>query len=171
MTTKLATDVRPNSQHATVRPVDLDDVDRAVLGALVADGRRSFSDLADACHISRSTAYARVERLRRLGVITGFTATVDPAALGLGVTAMVFLKIRQHDWRRVRDAVAAVDGVETLLMCAGEYDLVATVRCADMATFRDTLLVQLHAIEDVVGSSTAFVLDEVHRPLVNGHTG
>ena len=51
------------------------------------------------------------------------------------------------------------------MMCAGEYDLVATVRCADMAAFRDTLLVQLHAIDDVLGSSTAFVLDETRRAL------
>ena len=103
--------------------------------------------------------------MRRGGVITGYTIGLDPAALGYAVGALVFLKIRQHDWRRARDAIAAIPGVESLMMCAGEYDLVATVRCADMAAFRDTLLVQLHAIDDVLGSSTAFVLDETRRAL------
>jgi DNA-binding Lrp family transcriptional regulator len=143
----------------------IDDVDRAILNALVADGRVSFSALAERCHISRSTAHARVERLRRIGAITGFTATLDPALLGHGLCALVFIKIRQHDWREARDAIVELPGVESLMMCAGEYDLIATVRSPDMAHFRDTLLVQLHAIDGVVGSSTAFVLDEVRRPL------
>jgi len=142
----------------------IDDVDRAILAALVDDGRVPFSELAERCHVSRSTAHARVERLRRVGAITGFTATLDPAVLGFGICALVFLKIRQHGWREVRDAIVEVPGVESLMMCAGEYDLVATVRSPDMAHFRDTLLVQLHAIDGVLGSSTAFVLDEVRRP-------
>ena len=143
----------------------IDDVDRAILAALVADGRMSFSDLAAQCHISRSTAHARVERLRRIGAITGFTATLDPATLGYGICALVFLKITQHGWRAARDAIVEVPGVESLMMCAGEYDLIATVRSPDMAHFRDTLLSQLHAIDDVLGSSTAFVLDEVRKPV------
>lgn len=143
----------------------IDDVDRAVLTELLADARCSFSELAERCHVSRSTAHARVDRLRRLGVITGYTATVDPRALGLDICALVFLRIRQHDWRRARDAIADVAGVESLMMCAGEFDLVATVRCRDMTEFRDTLLVQLNAIDEVLGTETAFVLDEVRRPL------
>jgi DNA-binding Lrp family transcriptional regulator len=143
----------------------IDDVDRAILGALVTDGRVSFSDLADRCHISRSTAHARVDRLRRIGAITGFTATLDPALLGYGLCALVFIKIRQHEWRAARDAIVDLHGVESLMMCAGDYDFIATVRSPDMAHFRDTLLVQLHAIDGVLGSSTAFVLDEVRKPL------
>lgn len=143
----------------------IDDVDRALLRELLSDGRMSFADLAERCHVSRSTAHARVESLRQRGVITGFTATVDPVALGLGIVALVFLRIRQHDWRVARDEIARVPGVESLVMCAGEFDLVATVRCHDVAEFRDVLLVQLHAIDGVTGSETAFVLDEVRRPL------
>jgi DNA-binding Lrp family transcriptional regulator len=152
------------SEAASYRQID--DVDRAIVAALVGDGRMSFSELAERCHISRSTAHARVERLRRIGAIVGYSAIVDPTALGYGICALVFLKIEQHGWREARDAIVGVSGVESLMMCAGEYDLVATVRCTDMAHFRDTLLVELHAIDGVVGSSTAFVLDEVRRPFV-----
>jgi DNA-binding Lrp family transcriptional regulator len=143
----------------------IDGIDRALLRTLVADGRISFSDLAARCHVSRSTAHARVDRLRDIGAIRGFTAMLDPTLLGFGLCALVFLKIEQHRWREARDAIVEVPGVESLMMCAGDVDLVAVVRSSDMAHFRDTLLVQLHAIAGVVGSSTAFVLDEVHRPL------
>jgi DNA-binding Lrp family transcriptional regulator len=164
MRAKEAADVR---SAAPLEPANrrIDDVDRALLRELLAEGRCSYAELAERCHVSRSTAHARVERLQTIGAITGFTATVDPAVLGYGVSALVFLRIRQHDWRRARDAIAAVRGVESLLMCAGQYDLVAVVRCRDMAEFRDVLLVELHAIDDVTGSETAFVLDEVRRPL------
>ena len=87
--------------------------------------------------------------MRRIGAITGFTATLDPTVLGYGICALVFLKITQHGWRAARDAIVEVPGVESLMMCAGEYDLIATVRSPDMAHFRDTLLSQLHAIDDV----------------------
>jgi DNA-binding Lrp family transcriptional regulator len=143
----------------------IDDVDRAILTALVHDGRIPYSELAARCHISRSTAHSRVDRLRRMGAITGFTVTLDPTILGYGICALVFLKITQHGWRAARDAIVEVPGVESLMMCAGEYDLIATVRSPDMAHFRDTLLSQLHSIDDVLGSSTAFVLDEVRRPI------
>jgi DNA-binding Lrp family transcriptional regulator len=151
-------DIADSSRH-------IDDVDRAILTALVDDGRIPYSELASRCHISRSTAHARVDRLRRIGAITGFSATLDPTVLGYGICALVFLKITQHGWRAARDAIVEVPGVESLMMCAGEYDLIATVRSPDMAHFRDTLLSQLHAIDDVLGSSTAFVLDEVRRPI------
>jgi DNA-binding Lrp family transcriptional regulator len=158
------TDVRSaTASRAADRRID--DVDRAILRELLADGRISFADLAERCHVSRSTAHARVDALRRNGTITGFTAALDPAALGYGIVALVFLRIRQHDWRAARDAIVEVPGVESLMMCAGEFDLVATVRCHDMGEFRDVLLVRLHAIDGVVGSETAFVLDEVRIPL------
>lgn len=164
MTDNRSTDVRGETEIGL--PVrQIDDVDRAILRELLADGRLAFAELAERCHISRSTAHARVDALRRSGTITGFTATVDPAALGYGIVALVFLRIRQHDWRTARDAIVHVPGVESLMMCAGDFDLVATVRCRDMAEFRDVLLVRLHAIDDVTGSETAFVLDEVRLPL------
>jgi DNA-binding Lrp family transcriptional regulator len=158
------TDVRTSDAGAAAGRT-IDDVDRALLRELLRDGRISFAELAERCHVSRSTAHARVEALRRSGVITGFTATLDPTALGLGIVALVFLRIRQHDWRAARDEIVRVRGVESLVMCAGEFDLVATVRCHDMAEFRDVLLVRLHAIDGVTGSETAFVLDEVRQPI------
>ena len=56
----------------------LDDVDRRIVAALVEDGRLSVNGLAGQVGVSRATAYARLDRLRSEGVITGFTATVDP---------------------------------------------------------------------------------------------
>ena len=73
----------------------LDAIDRRILAELEADGRASVSKLAERCHISRATAYARLERLQSSGVILGFTAKVDHQRAGLGVTAIVEVTMEQ----------------------------------------------------------------------------
>ncbi len=62
-----------------------------------------MNELATQAGVARATAYSRVERLRREGVITGFTAIIDPARVGFGVTALILLNVRQTDWRAARD--------------------------------------------------------------------
>ena len=106
----------------------IDSVDRAMIAALVQDARISLTDLAEAISVSRSTAHARLQRLRDENVITGFTATIDPHAVGLGVAALVFIDIEQHDWRTLRAELAAIPGVEYLAMCAGRFDLMLIAR-------------------------------------------
>ena len=104
--------------------VQLDAVDHAVLAALAGDGRMSMNELATQVGVSRATAYSRVERLRREQVITGFTATIDPARAGFGVTALILLNVRQADWQAARDLLLAVPGVVYLAMTSGAFDMV-----------------------------------------------
>ena len=69
MTINAATPPMPDGQM-----VPLDDLDRQIVAALRADGRLSMRALASELHISRANAYARVDRLERSGVITGYSA-------------------------------------------------------------------------------------------------
>lgn len=141
----------------------IDDVDRALIDALVADGRTSLTDLADHVNVSRSTVHARMQRLRDDGVISGFTATVDPAVLGLGVGALVFLDVEQHDWRGLRDELVALPGVEYLAMCAGRFDMVMIVRAESIAALRDVLLERIQRMPDVKSTETVLILDEIRQ--------
>ena len=106
---------QPPADQSAARHID--GVDRAIIEALLGDGRVSLTDLADSVNVSRSTAHARVQRLRDANIITGFTATVDHAALGLDVAALVFIDIDQHDWRALRDVlleqVQRIDGIRS----------------------------------------------------------
>lgn len=141
----------------------IDDVDRALIEALIADGRMSLTDLADQVNVSRSTVHARMQRLRDDGVISGFTATVDPHVLGFGVSALVFLDVEQHDWRGLRDELAALPGVEYLAMCAGRFDMVMLVRAESIAALRDVLLERIQRMPDVSSTETVLILDEIRR--------
>jgi DNA-binding Lrp family transcriptional regulator len=138
----------------------LDDVDRRILDALVHDGRTSIRTLAERIHISRTNAYARVERLVREGVITGFQAQVAPELAGLGTSAYVSLTIEQNTWREVSARLARVRYVQHAALLGGDHDVLALVRAPDNAALRDLVLNQVQAIPGVLSTRTWLVFEE-----------
>lgn len=138
-----------------------------MIAALVQDARISLTDLAETVNVSRSTAHTRMQRLRDANIITGFTASVDPQAVGLGVAAAVFIDIEQHDWRTLRAELAAIPGVEYLAMCAGRFDLMLIARAENIAALRDVLLEQIQRIQGVRSTETVVILDEVRSSAIH----
>ena len=143
----------------------LDAVDRAIVHELVADGRLSVSALADRVNVSRATAYARLERLTAAGVITGFGAVVDPARIGLPITALILVNVRQHSWPEARAELLELPGLEYLAFTSGGFDMVLLVRVPDVVSLRDVVLVRLHGSPHVRSTQTIFVLDEQRVPV------
>jgi Lrp/AsnC family transcriptional regulator, leucine-responsive regulatory protein len=84
----------------------LDNVDRAILEALQSDGRTSVAELARRISLSASATAERVRRLTDAGVITGYSITVDPEALGYAVTAFVRLAYPSGNYKPFNDLVA-----------------------------------------------------------------
>lgn len=146
------------------RPVTLDDTDRAIVDALREDGRLSMRSLAEQLHISRATAYTRVERLVDQGVITGYTVTIDAERYGFGISAYVYLKISQHSWKAVRDRILQIPEVWHGALVSGDNDLVLLVRTQDAASMRDLVLNTFQAMPDVVATQTVLILDELSGP-------
>ena len=138
----------------------LDDIDRAILRELTGDGRMSVRTLAERARISRTNAYARLERLVADGVITGFAARLDPARAGLGTSAYVLLTIDQNAWRTVFDELRAVPYVQHIALVGGDVDILMLVRTPDNATLRDVVLARVHAVEGVRSSRTWLVFEE-----------
>ncbi|MGI8881861.1 MAG: Lrp/AsnC family transcriptional regulator [Jatrophihabitans sp.] len=151
------TDSRDEARH----PAELDDTDRELVELLRADGRASVRSLAEALHISRATAYARLDRLRSSGVVTGFSAQVHPERYGYGISAYVYLKISQHSWKAVRRRVQAIEEVWHAALVSGENDLILLVRTRDAASLRDLVLNELQTMTDVQSTQTVLILDEV----------
>ncbi|GAA0339687.1 Lrp/AsnC family transcriptional regulator [Actinoallomurus spadix] len=138
----------------------LDDVDHAILRELESDGRMSMRTLAERVNVSRSNVYARVERLVADGVITGFTARIDPVRTGLGTAAYVLLTIEQHSWREVTARLREVPYIEHLAFVGGDVDLVMLVRTPDNVTLRDVVLARIHALSGIRSTRTWLIFDE-----------
>jgi DNA-binding Lrp family transcriptional regulator len=146
------------AEPAPVPPPD--EVDRKILDILVRDGRTSIRTLADRVHISRSNAYARVERLLRDGVITGFHARVASEPAGLGTSAYIGLTIQQNTWREVSAQLARVRYLEHAALLGGDHDVLALVRAPDNAALRDVVLSRIQGIPGVLSTRTWLVFDE-----------
>jgi DNA-binding Lrp family transcriptional regulator len=139
----------------------LDAIDRQIVAALSTDGRLSIRALADQVHISRANAYARVERLTGSGVITGFTATVDPLKLGLATSAYVTLSLRQSSWRTLRVQLQAIPEVKHMALVGGDFDAILLVRAADNEGLRRVVLEKLQAIPEVLATRTALIFEDL----------
>lgn len=147
--------------------VRVDETDRAIIRVLRADGRVSVRTLAEQVHISRANAYARLERLRETGVITGFSADVAPEHLGLGTSAYVSVSIEQNTWKPVAAALRQVPCVERVALVGAEFDALVTVRCQDNHELRDTVLERIQAIPGVKATRTWLIFEETEvRDLV-----
>jgi Lrp/AsnC family leucine-responsive transcriptional regulator len=77
----------------------LDSTDWRILEALQADGRASYAELARAVSMSPSAVTERVRRLEESGVITGYSAVVDPDRLGLPIMAFVRLRYPTNNYK------------------------------------------------------------------------
>lgn len=149
-------------------PARLDPVDLKMLEILRDDGRISISALAEAVNVSRANAYARLERLRAEGVIEGFSARVNYARVGLGVSAITFLNVRQPAREVLTPRLNEIPGIEHAAFVTGQHDVLLLMRAPDVESLRDETMSKLYFDgSPVQGTNTVFVLDEVvRRPYV-----
>ena len=138
----------------------LDSIDMKVVEQLTRDGRMSVRALAEALHISRANAYARVQRLNDSGVIRGFHAEVAPVAVGFGTSAYLTLSLRQAQWRNLRTKLGALPGVAHLALVGGEFDVIMLVRARDNEDLRRLVLDEIQGMDGVLSTRTLLVFDE-----------
>jgi Lrp/AsnC family leucine-responsive transcriptional regulator len=81
--------------------VRLDQIDRKIIGELVADGRLSMAELGRRVNLSPPATSERVQRLVDVGIITGFCAVIDPRALGYQLSAIIRVKPAPGQVKRI----------------------------------------------------------------------
>jgi Lrp/AsnC family leucine-responsive transcriptional regulator len=111
----------------------LSPTDARVLGILQVDGRRSYAELGADLGMAGPSAYERVKKLEARGVIRGYAARVDPAAVGLSVLA--FTWVTQAPGTVSTDLTpdfAAIPEIEECHYIAGEADYILKIRARDM---------------------------------------
>jgi DNA-binding Lrp family transcriptional regulator len=146
----------------------LDDTDRLIVAELRADGRLSMRALAARVHLSRANVYARVARLQRDGVITGYTALVDPVRYGYGLSAYVYLDIAQRSWKAVRRQLLNIPEVDHVALVSGEHDILVRVRTDDAASLRDVVLTRLQEMPEIRATQTVLIFEELDPGTAGG---
>lgn len=143
----------------------LDAIDRRILAELQADGRITNHELASRVGLSPSPCLRRVRQLEDMGVISGYVGLVDPAALGLHVSAFVRVRLDGQDDRHLAAFEEAVSGFPEVMECylmTGESDYQLRVLVASLAAFEIFLRQKLTRIAGVSQVTSSFAL----RPVV-----
>jgi DNA-binding Lrp family transcriptional regulator len=148
----------------------MDQVDRAILAELQADGRLTVTELADRVRLTPGPCHRRLRELERSGVITGYRALVDPGAVGLGFEALVQITLERGDAGTVASFEAAVVELPQVRQAErlfGDPDYLLRIVARDLdsfATLRDQRLATLPGVRRLTSTIVMKRIVE-NRPL------
>jgi DNA-binding Lrp family transcriptional regulator len=141
--------------------VAFDGLDQRIVGALVDNARATYAEIGERVGLSAPAVKRRVDRLRASGAITGFAATVDPAALGWTTEAYVELFCRgRTSPSDIGAAVSKYPEVTGAATITGEADALLHIRAADVRHF-EQVVEQIGAEPFVVRTRSVIVLSRL----------
>ncbi|RDE06495.1 Lrp/AsnC family transcriptional regulator [Sphingomonas aracearum] len=148
--------------RATSLRDDIDLIDHRIIHALREDGRLPIGELSERVGLSKTPCQARLKRLRERGIIRGFRAVIDPAALGLDYVAFTEVKLsdtREAALEAFRQAVLKIPEVEECHMLAASFDYLLKVRTSDIRRYRAVLGERISSLPHVSSTSTFVVME------------
>jgi DNA-binding Lrp family transcriptional regulator len=156
-----------NRVRTKALPLDLDRIDAGILAALQKDGRLSNKELAATVGLAPSSCLERVKRLRQQGVLRGVHADVAPFALGIGLEAIVAIRMRHHSLQQYRDFrthLLSIPEVVAYYNLTGTQDFLAHVMVRSPEHLYTLLLQKLTVRPEVDRIETSLVFEAVRRP-------
>ncbi|NNM65312.1 MAG: Lrp/AsnC family transcriptional regulator [Burkholderiales bacterium] len=146
----------------------LDRIDRTLLNQLQRDARLTQEQLAEQVGLSASAVQRRVRRMEQTGIILGYHAAVDARRLGLGLSAMLSVRLEKHraesqraPLESFRAVVQTWPEVVECLALTGEMDYLLRVHVQDMEHYAHFVLQTLLKHESVEDVKSSFVLAQI----------
>jgi Transcriptional regulators len=143
----------------------LDDLDLTLLGALTEHPRVGDMELSRIACVARATVHSRLRRLQEAGILADWSPTIEPAAAGFPVRAMVTLQIAQGALEEVARDLVAIPYVLEAHVTTGEYDVLCQVATPSHEELQATL-VRIDQSSAVVRSVSVVVLSTLVAPRV-----
>ena len=139
----------------------MDAIDHRIVTTLQRNGRITISELAEQVGLSATPCARRLDRLEEQGVITGYSARVDPEKLGLPVTIFVSVELEQQGREAIRafeQAIRRCDEVMECYLLTGSRDILLRVVAADLKAFDRFLEDRLMLIPGIRNLRSNFAL-------------
>jgi DNA-binding Lrp family transcriptional regulator len=149
----------------------LDAVDRSILEVLGQNARITNQKLAERVGVAPSTALARLRALRGRGVVKGFHAEVDLAALGRPLQAMIAVRLAVHARAEIEDftrAVRTLPGVLMVFHLTGVTDYLVWVAAAGAQDLREFVVDHLATHPSVAHAETSLIYEHTRGPGIWG---
>lgn len=148
----------------------MDDIDRAILYQLQADGRIPNNELAERVGLTPSPCHRRVRRLEQAGTIQRYVAVVDPVALGRAYEVLVWITLREvtrESMATIEERFAEHDEITEAFRMMGQPDYLVRVAVADAAAYESFYIDTLAALPGVqtLTSMTTMKTIKRHHPV------
>jgi len=148
----------------TAPPPWLDDFDRRILAVLRDNGRAPNVEIAQKVGLSEAPCSRRVRRLEEAGVIEGYTALLNPDAIGLGFRAYVTLVLDYLTGSTAQEFVDRIADIPEVVSCyvvSGAHDAILYVAAADSNSYSDIVFNKLRQIPGVKDVRSSFIMKTI----------
>ncbi|VTX68019.1 Lrp/AsnC family transcriptional regulator [Acinetobacter ursingii] len=147
----------------------LDRIDRKILSALRQNGRLKIAQLSEQVDLSSSPCWTRLKRLETLKIIDGYTANINPKAIGIKDLFFIEITLERHDdemLEQFSQALADIPEVIEAHLVTGEYDYLVKVAVKDAEHYERFLRKKLYSIKEIRHTRSTFAL----RPLKSANS-
>ena len=149
-----------------MQTITLDRYDLALLDALQRDGNATNAVLGESVHLSASQISRRLQRLNETGLIAGVAAILDPAAIGLDVTAFAHVILEQHGKAQSEAFEAAASALPEVMECfsvSGDADYLLRIVAPDLQAFSELMMKRVLRLPGVAHIKTNIALQKVKQ--------
>ena len=143
----------------------IDEIDVEILTMLQENARISNAEIARRVGKTASAVFERIKKLEKSGVVKGYSAVVDPGAVGMNLLAYVFVRLSPHRMAHtVGRQIVDFEGVQEVVLMTGEEGFMVKVRCADTGAL-ERLVMRINDIDTVSGTRTAIAFRALRETL------
>lgn len=119
----------------------IDNLDRGILEALMANARTAYAELAKQFGVSPGTIHVRVEKMKQAGIITGARIDVSPKHLGYDVCCFIGIILKSaKDYPSALAKLNALDEVTEAYYTTGHYSIFIKVMCRSIDALQQVLI-------------------------------
>ena len=149
-----------------MRELSIDRYDLQLLAALQRDGHATNAQLGEKASLSASQISRRLQRLAEAGIIAGHAALLDPAAIGLGVTAFAHVILERHGKSQSDAFESAATALPEVMDCysvSGDADYLLRIVAQDLPAFSELMMKRVLRLPGVARITTNIALQKLKQ--------
>jgi len=142
----------------------LDEKDKEILEAVMADGKAKIKVISRKLGLPMSTVHHRILKMENEGVIARYAAIPDYRKIGLPIAAYVFINVDYSKIDSQEDVAKEIKKLPNVLdvsIVSGEIDIIAKIRAKDVDDLGESVIKKLRTIKGIAKTVTAVAMKEV----------
>lgn len=141
--------------------MSVDSTEDRILSVLEEDAQASYADIADRAQVSKPTVRKYIDKLESEGVITGYSADIDPKKLSNRSIALVGIEVESGRYVEATREIEQIDEIETLYSSSGDHMLMAEVRASDGNAVGEVISEIILSINGVTAAHPSFLQERL----------